>query len=90
MPTPISTLFLLMAEFGTVDIPVEKAAERYLGLDVRAAKSRAARGELPFPAYRCGSQKSPWIVRVTDLAEWIDRERAKGLADWQARNGVVA
>jgi hypothetical protein len=88
MTTPISTLFLLMAEFGAVDIPVERAAARYLGLDLRSAKSRAARGELPFPAYRCGSQKSPWIVRVTDLADWIDRERAKGLADWQERQGI--
>lgn len=87
--TPVSTIFLLMAEFGQADIPIEKACERYLGLDVKSAKARAARSELPFPAYRCGSQKSPWVVRVSDLAAWLDGEREKGLADWRARNGVV-
>lgn len=84
----VSTLFLLLAEFGQADIPVEAAAARYLGLEPRAAKARATRGELPFPAYRCGSQKSPWLVRLTDLADWIDRERAQGLTDWRARNAA--
>jgi hypothetical protein len=78
-----------MAEFGSVDVGAEKAAERYLGLDAKAAKARASRGELPFPVYRCGSQKSPWMVRITDLAEWIDKEREKGINDWRARNGIA-
>lgn len=85
-----NTLFLLMAEFGQADIPAEIAAERYLGMEPRTAKTRARRSELPFACYRCGNQKSPWLVRLTDLAEWVDRERARGLADWRARQGISA
>jgi len=86
----MNTAFLLLAEFGAADVPVELVAERYLALDAKTAKARAARAELPFPAYRCGSQKSPWVVRISDLAAWLDAERAKGLADWRARQGIVA
>ena len=81
----MNTTFLLMAEYGTAVIPLEIVAERYLGLDTRAAKARAKHGELPFPAYRDASQKAPWLVHVSDLAEWIDAERAKARADLLAR-----
>ncbi|WP_252178358.1 pyocin activator PrtN family protein [Endozoicomonas sp. 4G] len=77
----MNTTFLLMAEYGTTDIPLETVAEKYLALGARAAGTKAAKGELPFPAYRPGSQKSPWLVRITDLAAWLDAERAKAAAD---------
>lgn len=66
----MNTIFLMMAEFGTTDVPLEAVANKYLGLDMKTAKMRAARGELPFPAYRASSsQKAPWVVRITD---WTD------------------
>lgn len=86
----MNTAFLLLAEFGAADVPVELVAERYLALDAKTAKARAARGALPFPAYRCGSQKTPWLVRITDLASWLDEQRAKAVSEWNQRNGVLA
>lgn len=85
----MNTVFLLLAEFGQADVPVERVAERYLGMDAATAKSRAKRGDLPFPAYRCGSQKTPWLVRITDLAHWIDTQRDRARAEWQQRHGVM-
>jgi len=82
----MNTLFLLMAEYGTGDIPLEPVAAKYLGMDAAKAKREAARTALPFPAYRAGSQKSPWVVRVTDLAEWLDRSREQAAAEWRKRN----
>lgn len=84
----MNTVFLLMAEFGQTDIPLEPVAARYLGMDERVARAKAGRGELPFPAFRAGTQKSPWMVRVTDLAEWLDRERARAVKDWKARHAA--
>jgi hypothetical protein len=81
----MNTTFLLLAEFGQADIPLETVAARYLGMDERAARAKANRGELPFPAYRAGSTKSPWMVRVTDLAEFLDKERDRAKADWNKR-----
>lgn len=82
----MNTTFLLLAEFGQADIPLEAIASRYLGLDAKVAKARARRDELPFPCVRPGgSQKSPWLVRVTDLADWLDTEHARARSEWAKR-----
>lgn len=86
----MNTAFLLLAEHGTGDIPLAVVAEKYLGINIRIAAGKAARGELPFTAYRAsGSQKSPWIVNVADLAAWIDRERAKAAEEARKRSTGV-
>lgn len=82
-----STTFLLLAEFGTGIIPLEDIAEKYLGLSPRLANERAARRDLPLPAYRAGSQKSLWLVRVDDLAALLDERRNLACREWKALNG---
>lgn len=73
----MNTAFLLLAEFGQADVPVETVCARYLGLNAGQAKRQAACAGLPFPAYRAGTQKSPWLVRITDVAAWLDKERER-------------
>ena len=48
----MNTTFLLLAEFGSADIPVELVCARYLGIDERQAKRQASSASLPFPVYR--------------------------------------
>lgn len=84
----MNTVFLLMAEFQRADVPLETVAERYLGMDKKRAYMQAARAALPFPAYRAGGQKSPWMVRVTDLAAWLDSARDKAAQDWRNVNAA--
>ena len=81
----MKTTTLLFLEHEAADIPLDVVAEKYLGMAARAAGNKAAKGELPFPAYRPGSQKSPWLVRITDLAAWLDSERAKAQRDFESR-----
>ena len=84
----MNTIFLLMAEFETADIPLERIAEKYLGIDGNQAKRQAAVQRLPIPCYRAGTQKSPWLVRVTDLAEFLDKQRTAAKKDWTAMNAA--
>jgi hypothetical protein len=70
-----STFFGLLAEFGEANIPLEKVAVKYFGLSQEEARRWAPAGLLPCRAYRLGSQKAPWLVSATDLAELIDRRR---------------
>lgn len=88
----MKTLFLLLAEFdGRADIPLEDVAKKYLDLSYAEASRRAARCELPFPAYRPGgTQKSPWLVRLSDLAEWLDQQAEKARKEWGKVNGRAA
>lgn len=81
----MNTAFLLMAQYGKADVPLEEIAADYLGMKPKEANTRATRGALPFPAYRVGSNKSPWLVRVTDLAAYLDAEREKAARDWKER-----
>lgn len=85
----MNTVFLLLAEFGQADVPLELVAERYLGLGKREAFQRATARKLPLPAYRGSeSQKSPWLVRITDLAEHLDKQRAEAHKEWQTLRGA--
>jgi hypothetical protein len=72
-----STFFGLFAEFGETNIPLQKVAPKYFGLSYDEARRRAPAKLLPCPAFRLGGQKSPWLVNATDLAQLIDRQRAK-------------
>lgn len=83
MNAPINTLFLLMAEYGTAQIPLEKCCDRF-GLSPTEAKRLAIAQRLPVPAFRLGTQKSPWVISATDLAAHIDSLRDRALRDHQA------
>ncbi|MEX5730760.1 MULTISPECIES: pyocin activator PrtN family protein [Providencia] len=72
----MNTMFLLMSELETSQIPLAIVAEKYLNLTPAYADKKAALGELPFITYRDeSSQKSPRMVHIADLAEWIDKQR---------------
>jgi Pyocin activator protein PrtN len=75
------TLFLLIAEFGCGQIPIDRCAHHF-GMSSGEAKKAAARQQLPVPTYRLGSQKSPWLISAEDLANYIDEQRRKAQEDW--------
>lgn len=75
------TLFLVLAEYGTAQIPVERCAAQF-GMTAKEAKTAARRQALPVPAYRLGSQKSPWVVDARVLAEHIRERRDRAALVW--------
>ena len=82
MNTPADmTLFLVLAEYGTAQVPVERCAAQF-GMTANEAKAAARRQGLPVPCYRLGSQKSPWVVDATALAAHIRAKRTEAEADW--------
>ena len=84
-----STLFLLMAQFGgQAEIELAEIAEHYLGMKVKRALALAAVQKLPFPVHRLGTQKSPWMVSLIDLAAYIDERRAEAQSEWQRMNAA--
>ena len=80
------TYFGLLAEFGEAEIPLERICEKYFGLSVAKAKRRACLQQLPIPAYRAGSQKSPWLISAIDLANHIDEQRRIAERQWTNMN----
>jgi hypothetical protein len=80
------TYFGLLAEFGESEIPLDRVCRKYFGLSVSKAKRRAGLQRLPVPAYRAGSQKSPWLISAADLAKHIDDQRQSASDQWAAMN----
>lgn len=79
----MNTVFLLMAEFETSQIPLAVVAKKFLNITESYADKKANLGELPFPVYRdTTSQKSIRMVHISDLAEWIESERTKAKKDF--------
>lgn len=85
--TETRTLFLLLAEFGTGQIPVERCAAHF-GMTPGAAKAASARQSLPVPAFRLGSQKSPWLVSAEALASYIDAKKHAADDEWRRINAA--
>lgn len=77
----MNTFFALMAEYGTAQIPVERCAALF-GLSPKKAEEYACRQKLPVPAFRIGSQKSPWLIDAQRLAEHLDAAKAQATSDW--------
>ena len=84
----MNTVFLLMAEYETSQIPLERLCPMF-GLTPAEASKRAARAALPVPAYRLASQKSPWLVDVHALAAYLDQKRALAAEEWRRVRGAV-
>lgn len=80
------TYFGLLAEFGEAEIPLDRVCEKYFGLSIPKAKRRACLQQLPVPAYRAGSQKSPWLISAVDLAQHIDQQRRTAQRQWTSMN----
>lgn len=85
----MNTLWLLMAEFNTPDIPLEKVCDKYFGLDYKTALRRAPTQQLPVPVFKTGSNKSPWLVSAADLAKHIDDRRKQAARDHERMQGAA-
>jgi len=77
-----TTVFLLLAEFGTGHIPLERCCHHF-GMKPEEANRRATRQSLPVPVFRLGSQKSPWLVAADELASYIDGQRHEATKQWR-------
>lgn len=83
----MTTLKMLQHEFPdhvAGAIPLKHIARKYLGISSHKAGDMARASLLPLPCYRLGSQKTPWLVRLGDLADHIDRRHQEALTDWEA------
>ena len=58
------------------------------GLSPEKAKERAATQELPIPAFRLGSQKSPWLVLESDLENLIEQKAREFTKDFNDVNAA--
>ena len=73
----------LLATHKAAALKLIDICEPYLGLTYAVALRKAGSNELPFPAFRpMASQRSPWMVKVEDLADFLDEQAAAAKVEW--------
>lgn len=78
----MNTLFLLMAQYdGRAVIPLDRVCNDYMNLTVEKFKAKQLKGEIDIPIVRLGpqSQKAGLGIHLTDLANYIDRQRQQAV-----------
>ncbi|SFW17910.1 pyocin activator PrtN family protein [Pseudomonas sp. NFACC10-1] len=89
----MNTFFLLMAQYeGQAVIPLDRVCRDYMHLTVEKFKRKRLDGEIDIPVVRLGadSQKAALGVHLTDLADYIDRQREKAAKEQNQLMGRVA
>lgn len=83
-----NTALALVMRYGSPVIKLQTAIEDYLPhIGLAQAKVRAAKHELPFPAFKdAKSKKAQYFVNVMDVAAWLDREHERAADEWAKLN----
>jgi hypothetical protein len=84
----MNTLFLVMAQFESAEIPLEKLCEQF-GLALPHAKRKAALHELPVPFYK-KTTKGGYFCNASDWAQYLDSKAAAARAEWNKMNNHVS
>lgn len=78
------TSLALMSIYKAPTIPLAEVCERYFSLSYEEALKKAARNELPVPAFRLTqSRKAPMMVSAESLGAWIDKSESDARALWE-------
>jgi hypothetical protein len=86
----MNTAFLLLAQYGgKAVIPIDDVCRDFFThLTADKFARKVAAGEIPIPVIRIeASQKAAKGVHLHDLADYIDRQRAAAVKEFQTMNG---
>lgn len=72
----MKTALMLLVQFEKPLIPLDDIAEEYFGLNPEQARRKLKAGQLGIKAIQLTpSIRSPWLIHVNDLADYIDQTR---------------
>ena len=81
----MNTSFALMCRFESPYIPLRVVAEEFLGIKSNTAEQRAKALDLPFPTVKMrDSERSPTMVKIDDLAQYLDARYHESKAEWES------
>ena len=84
----MNTAFALYARYETNMIPLKAICEEFLNITPKTAAYRANAQALPFPVFRLREERTaPHMVKVEDLAAYIDKCHQEAKHDWEAVRG---
>ena len=83
----MNTAFALMARYGSTVLQLNDICEEFLGITPKTAHTRAGSVGIEIPVFQLReSTRAPFLVKVEDLAFYIDECHRKAKAEWQSVN----
>jgi hypothetical protein len=83
----MKTSYLLMARFESPTVALKEISEEFFGITAKTAQQLAKAGNFPVSTFQLrDSEKSPVLIHIDELAEYIDQQRNQAKEVWQSVN----
>ena len=80
----MNTEFALLAQYNKAFVTLEEISNDFFNMGEKKAEEIVASGDFPIPVMRGGkSQKSPYLLKVSDLAQYLDKQYLMYKEDWE-------
>ncbi|NVN82736.1 MULTISPECIES: pyocin activator PrtN family protein [unclassified Vibrio] len=84
----MNTNFALLARFGNPTVELKQVSQEFFGITSRTAEQRAKACDFPVPTFKLrDSERSPSLIKIEDLAAYIDKRHSEAMQDWLSVNG---
>ncbi|CAH6864341.1 pyocin activator PrtN family protein [Vibrio cyclitrophicus] len=84
----MNTNFALLARFGNPTVELKQVSQEFFGITSRTAEQRAKACDFPVPTFKLrDSERSPSLIKIEDLAAYIDKRHSEATQDWLSVNG---
>lgn len=80
--------FALLARFQSPVVQLKDISIEFFGVQPKTAEQQAKAGAFPLPTFKArDSERSPTLVNISDLAEYLEKRYEAGRSQWQQVNG---
>ncbi|CAK1724595.1 Pyocin activator protein PrtN [Vibrio crassostreae] len=80
--------FALLARFESPTVELKAVSQEFFGITPKTAEQKAKACDFPVPTFKLrDSERSPTLIRVEDLAMYIEKRYELAKTDWQSVNG---
>nr|WP_229648360.1 pyocin activator PrtN family protein [Vibrio sp. 10N.261.54.E10]MCC4892225.1 pyocin activator PrtN family protein [Vibrio sp. F13] len=80
--------FALLARFESPTVELKAVSQEFFGILPKTAEQKAKAYDFPVPTFKLrDSERSPTLIRVEDLAMYIEKRYELAKTDWQSVNG---
>lgn len=79
--------FALLARYNTPAVALKDICKEFLGIEAKTAEQKAKACTLPFPTFKTrDSERSPSMVNVQDLGNYLQQQYESGKKEWERVN----
>ncbi len=80
--------FALLARFASPTVELKAVSQEFFGITPKTAEQKAKACDFPVPTFKLrDSERSPTLIKVKDLATYIEKRYELAKTDWQSVNG---